>query len=105
MNVISSVAPMNGLVIAGELFSITCTVTGADKLRAQFNFILTAENGGTMVHHEEDASDKTFTHSFTARASDAGVYACQVTVTSILLNNPITSSSTVTLTVQSKPIV
>ena len=96
---------MNGLATAGELFSITCVVSGADKLQARFNFMLIAGKNNTVVHHEEDTSDEMSTHSFTARASDAGVYACQVTVTSTFLNNSIPSSSPVTLTVQSKPIV
>ena len=97
--------PMNGLATAGELFSITCMVSGADKLQARFNFMLIAGKNNTVVYHEEATSDEMSTHSFTARASDAGVYACQVTVTSTFLNNSIPSSSTVTLAVQSKPIV
>ena len=92
--------PMNGLVIAGERFSITCMFTGVDRLQARFNFILIAEGDGTTVYH---ASNKQFTHSFFTSASDAGMYTCKVTVTSTFLDNLITSSSTVTLTVQSKP--
>ena len=96
---------MNGLATAGELFSITCMVSGADKLQARFNFTLIAGKNNTVVHHEKDTSDEMSTHSFTARASDARMYTCQITVTSTFLNNPITSSSNVILTVRSKPIV
>ena len=105
VTVIGIVNPMNGLVISGKLFSITCIVNGTDDLEASFNFKLIAEDNGTIIHHEEDASDTQYIHNFTARASDAGMYTCRATVTSTFLDGPIIiSNTTVTLTVQSKRI-
>ena len=102
VEVIGSAHP-KGLIIAGNTFSTTCIVNGANDLDARFNYKVIAEDSGAVIHHQEDASDTQFTHSFTARASDAGMYTCKVTVTSTFLNEPITISSTaVTLTVQSK---
>ena len=96
--------PMDGLVIAGEPFSITCMVNGAVSLEAKFNFELIAEDNGAVIHHQDDARDTQFLHNFNARASDAGQYICKVTVDSDFLARPITSMSTaVTLTVQRKP--
>ena len=102
MRVIGIVNPMNGLVTAGELFSITCVITGADNLEANFNFTLTAEDNNTVIHHDEGTREARLIHNFTARASDAGTYTCRVTVTSPFLDKPIISNTTVTLTVQSK---
>ena len=97
-------SPMDDLVIAGELFSITCMVNGADSLEARFNFDLTAEDNGTVIHHQDNARDTQLIHHLNARASDAGKYVCKVTVDSDFLDAPITSMSTaVTLTVQRKP--
>ena len=97
-------SPMDDSVIAGELFSISCMVTGADSLEARFNFELIAEDNSTVIHHQEDASDTQSIHNFSASASDAGKYVCEVTVHSDFLDAPITSMSTaVTLTVQRKP--
>ena len=102
VTVIGMVNPMNGLVTAGELFSITCVITGADNLEARFNFTLIAEDNGTVIHREENTRDTQFIHNFTARASDAGLYTCNVTVTSAFLDGPIISNTTVTHTIQSK---
>ena len=103
MTVIGTVNPMNGTVVAGKLFSITCTVNGADGIQARFNFTLVTEDNGTVIHREENTRDTQFIHIFTARASDAGMYTCRVTVTSTFLDKPIISNTTVNLTVQSKP--
>ena len=97
-------SPMDGSVIAGELFSITCTVNGADSLEARFNFELIAEDNGADIHHQEDSNYTQLLHNFNASASDAGQYVCKVTIDSDFLDAPITSMSTaVTLTVQRKP--
>ena len=103
MTVIGIVNPMNGLVTAGELFSITCMITGADNLEARFNFSLIAGGNNTVIHHDTGASEIHSIHNFTARASDAGMYICRVTVTSSFLDEPISASTTVTLSIQSKP--
>ena len=103
MTVIGIVNPMNGLGTAGELFSFTCTITGADNLEAWFNFTLIAEDNNTVIHRDEDTRETRFIHNFTASASDAGMYTCNVTVTSTFLDGPIISNTTVTLTIQSRP--
>ena len=105
MTVIGIVNPMNGLVIAGKLFSITCMINGTDNLEARFNFTLTAKDNGTVIYHEENTSATEFIYNFAARASDAGMYICKVTVTSAFLDGSIISNTAVTLTVQSKPCV
>jgi hypothetical protein len=86
-----------------KLFSFTCVVNGADNLEAMFNFTLIAKRNGTTIHHEEKTTDTQFSHSFTAKASDAGRYTCQVIVTSSFLDKPIVSNTTVTFIIQSKP--
>ena len=104
VTVIGIVSPMNGVGTAGELFSITCMITGADNLEARFNFSLIAGGNNTVIHHDAGTSEIHSIHNFTARASDAGMYTCKVTVTSSFLDEPITSMSTaVTLSIQSKP--
>ena len=102
MTVIGIVNPMNGSVIAGKLFSITCMIIGADNLKAKFNFTLIAEDNNTVLHHEENTINTHLIHNFTAIASDAVVYLCKVTVTSTFLDEPIISNTTITLTIQSK---
>ena len=102
MEVIGSAHPI-GVITAGNTFSITCIVNGTDSLVARFNYKVIDKDNGSIIYHQEDASNTQFTHSFTARASDAGKYVCNVTVDSDFLDEAITISSTaVTLTVQSK---
>ena len=97
------VNPVNSSVFAGQLFSITCIITGADSLEARFNFDFIAEDNGTVIH-QGNTSDTQLIHNFIARVSDAGKYVCKVKVCSDFLARPITSMSTaVTLTVQRKP--
>ena len=91
--------PMNGLVVAGKLFSISCMVNGTDDLEASYNFSVTAQRNNTIVKTTDDTH---LLHSFTARVSDAGNYICKVTVTSDFLDGPIFSNTTLTVTVQSK---
>ena len=102
VEVIGTAHPI-GFITAGNTFFITCIVNGANDLDARFNYKVIAEDNGTAIYHQEDESDTQFTHSFTARASNAGMYTCEVTVTSTFLDEAITISSTaVTLIVQSK---
>ena len=73
------------------MYSLTCTVTGAEGLT----------DAGAMVTYQwlkngAVISDQTMaTLSFSPLSfSDAGSYTCQVTVTSSLLSDPITTNST-----------
>ena len=102
VTVIGNVNPMNGTGTAGKLFLITCIVTGADNLEARFNFSLIAGGNNSVIHRDEGTRETHFIHTFTARASDEGIYICQVTVTSSFLNEAIISNKTVTLSLQSK---
>ena len=93
---------MDGLIVAGRLFSITCTTSDANDLEARFLFTLTTQSSNTVV---KTANDKQLQHSSIARVSHAGKYICNVNVTSAFLNRPIISNTTVTLTVQSKEVL
>ena len=102
LTVIGFVNPMNGTGTAGKLFLITCIVTGADNLDARFNFSLIAGGNNSVIHRDEDTRETQFIHTFTAKASDEGIYTCKVTVSSSFLDEAITSNITMTLTLQSK---
>ena len=93
---------VNGTGNAGKLFLITCIVIGADNLEARFNFSLIAGGNNTVIHRDEDTMETHFIHTFTAKASDEGIYICKVTVTSSFLDKAIISNTTVTLSLQSK---
>ena len=80
--------------MVGSMYSLTCTITGAERLT---DAVVTYQwrKNGTVVSDQQMA-----TLSFSSLIiSDAGNYTCQATVTSILLSNPIinTSSSSVVL--------
>ena len=92
---------MSGLGTAGKLFSITCITTGADSLKARFNFTLIAQRNNSVVK-QENSSNKYLNHTFTAQVSDAGNYTCNVTVTSTFLDKPVILNAPLTLTIQSK---
>ena len=82
-------------IMAGSMYSLTCTVTGAERLTDSTTNYQWFKNG-------EIVSDQTMeTLSFTPLSfSDAGGYTCQVTVMSNLLSGPITMSSTNTVEVR-----
>ena len=80
--------------MAGSMYSLNCTVTGAEGLTDSTTNYQWYKNG-------EVVSDQTVeTLSFTSLSfSDAGGYTCQATVMSNLLSGPITMSSTNTVEV------
>ena len=88
----SSVAP-----IAGSMYSLTCTVIGAEMLTDADAMViyLWLKNGAVVL-------DQTMaTLSFSpVTLFDAGSYACQATVTSGLLSDPITTSISNSVDVQ-----
>ena len=99
----SSPAPVITAMVSGgtpavrESYSLTCTVTGADRLNPMITYQWFQDN--TMVSGETQ-SNLSFT-SFSL--SDAGQYRCDVTVSSTLLSQSITKmSNTQDLTLQSK---
>jgi hypothetical protein len=74
--------------MVGSMHSLTCTVTGAERLNATLIY--------QWYRNSETLSDETMeTLSFQSLViSDAGSYTCQATVTSSLLSGTITTSST-----------
>ena len=86
--------------MVGSMYSLTCTVTGAESLTDAMVTYQWLKNGAVI-------SDQTLaTLAFSPLAiSDAGSYTCQATVTSSLLSDPITTNITnsidVTLTCKS----
>ena len=74
--------------MAGSMYSLTCTVTGAERLTGSTITYKLFKNG-VMVSGQTMA-----TFSFTPLSfSDAGGYTCQATVMSNLLSGPITTTS------------
>ena len=71
----------------GAMYSLTCTVTGAERLTGSTITYQWFKNG-------EIVSDQTMeTLSFTPLAfSDAGEYTCEATIMSSLLSGPITTT-------------
>ena len=87
----------DGTPTVGDSYSLTCTVTGADRLNPTITYQWFKDN--TMVSGETQS-----TLSFSPLSlSDAGQYRCDVTVSSTLLSQSITKmSNTQDLTLQSK---
>ena len=76
-----------GTPTVGESYSLTCTVTGADRLNPTISYQWFKDN--TVVSGETQS-----TLSFSSLSlSDAGQYRCRVTVASALLNINISNSS------------
>ena len=86
-----------GTPTVGESYSLTCTVTGADRLNPTITYQWFKDN--TVVSGETQS-----TLSFSSLSlSHAGQYRCDVTVSSTLLSQSITEmSNTHDLTLQSK---
>ena len=80
-----------------ESYSLTCTVTGADRLNPMITYQWFKDN--TAVSGETQS-----TLSFSSLSlSDTGQYRCDVTVISTLLSQPVINmSNTQDLTLQSK---
>ena len=86
-----------GTPTVGESHSLTCTVTGADRLNPTISYQWFNKDN-TMVSGETQSAI-----SFSSLSlSDAGQYRCDVTVSSTLLSQSITNmSNTQDLTLQS----
>ena len=75
--------------MVGSMYSLTCIVTGAERLTDSTIAYQWFKDGETVT---EETSE---TLSFTSLTlSDAGSYTCQATVTSSLLSAPINNAST-----------
>ena len=100
VSVVTSTIPV-GAGVAGEGYSITCTVMGADTLGANFN-IMWLRPGGDLLAMAT-STESSLTHTFTpVGESDVGMYTCEATVSSILLIDDLTSSGMLSVTVTSK---
>jgi hypothetical protein len=81
--------------MVGSMYSLTCTITGVERLTGVVETYQWLKNG-------EILSDETMATLFFSPVtfSDAGSYTCQATVTSILLSDPITTASSNSMDIQ-----
>ena len=96
-NITVSVTADIATLIAGSVYSLTCNVTGAERLTDSTTNYQWFKNGEVLSGQTME------TLSFTSLSfSDAGGYTCQVTVMSSLLmiSGPITMNSTNTVEVR-----
>ena len=98
MSVVTSTDPVDSGV-AGDAYSITCTVMGADTLGATFSITWLRPGGDVLAM----ATESSLTHTFTpVGQSDEGIYTCMATVSSALLSDDLTPSGMQSVTVTSK---
>ena len=83
-----SVASSVATPVVGSMYSLTCTVTGAERLTDAMVTYQWFKNGAE-VSGQTMATLAFFPLTF----SDAGSYTCEATITSSLLSAPITTSS------------
>ena len=84
-----------GTPMLGQSYSLICNVTGAENLDSSITYQWTQ----TQVPNGADTKILSFS---TLRFSDAGEYACQVTVGSPYLSGDITMTDTHDVRIQSK---
>ena len=77
--------------MVGSLYSLTCAVTGAERLSDAMVTYQWFKNGVAVP------DQTTATLSFSLTFSDAGRYICQATVSSSLLSGPITRNNANTI--------
>jgi hypothetical protein len=81
--------------MVGSMYSLICTVTGAERLTGAMMTYQWLKNGAVI------SGQTMATLSFSPLTfSDAGSYTCQATVTSSLLSAPITTDPSNSLSVQ-----
>ena len=95
---------LDGSPVAGQNFSLTCSVTGTDSLSPTISYQFTQDNPGqTTVRGTQTTPTLTFDPLV---LSDRGQYSCEVNVTSPYLTSPqVVSSESVSLSVQSESLV
>ena len=99
VHMVSVATSQSGSGVAGQEYSITCNVVGADNLAATFSIEWRDPDNNMLL----SGSSSSLTYTFTPLAeSDAGIYTCVATVSSTLLSNPRTPSDTLSITVTSK---
>ena len=81
--------------VLGQIYSLTCDVTGAENLSPSITYQWTKNNGNQIGTNEN--------FSFSSlRLSDAGQYTCRATVSSPYLSGDITMTGTHDIRIQSK---
>ena len=90
----------SGSAVAGEEYSITCAVMGADNLDTAFRVEWLRPGGDTL----RIGLTSSVTHTFNSLGQDdAGQYTCEATITTVLLLlSPLTRSDVLDITVTSK---
>ena len=83
--------------------TLTCGVSGDEKLNLTITFQWTRYNGSTSIHVGTELM-KSLPLS-PLRLSDAGHYSCSVTGISTLLNNPVTAENNQSVIIQSKHVL
>ena len=77
-------------VSAGTNFSLTCTVGGIEKLQPELSFGWIRFNG---TDYEEVNVTSNEIHFSSLKLSEAGIYMCQVNITSSLLRSDLSFPS------------
>ena len=92
----------SGSAVAGEEYSITCTVMGADNLDAAFRVEWRRPGGGTLLI----GTQSSLTHTFSPLGQgDAGQYTCEAMITTdLLLLSPLTRTDMLDITVAGKSV-
>ncbi len=87
--------------MAGQSYSLTCTLTGGDSLSPTISYQFTQDNPGQSRIRATQANP-TLTFE-TLVLSDSGQYSCQATITSPHLNSPqVVGSGSQSLSIQSE---
>ena len=79
-------------------YSLTCVVNGAENLNAVYQW---TKNNGTQTQIQVGADPAVLSFS-SLKLSNAGQYTCNVTVSSLHLNNDITMKGSEDVTIQSE---
>ena len=74
--------------VVGSMYSLTCIVTGAERLTDSTIFYQWFKDGAMVA----EQTTKTLSFTFLT-LSNAGSYTCQATIMSSFLSAPITSTS------------
>ena len=91
-------ANLSTLLVVGQTNNtLTCGVSGAERLSPTITYQWTRHNGTTQT--QVGTNSETLPLS-PLRLSDAGNYSCSIT--SILLNNPVTANNSLSVSIQSK---
>ena len=99
---VSVMTSASGSAVAGEEYSITCAVMGADNLDATFRVEWQLPGGGTL----RIGLMSSLTHTFSPLGQgDAGEYTCEATITTdLLLGSPLTRTGMLDISVAGKSV-